>query len=127
MDGIAAIPTLYMCPTAACEAKFRQFDELCVHWLQHPWNRRSELVPVMAGGIRRLSFWQHKRVFVRSLIRGHHVDAASGRPSTAHRRSAAESDYGDIRLLGPCSYFVSPKIVSIEQLHAWEALRPAIK
>ncbi|KAJ1858527.1 hypothetical protein GGH12_005537 [Coemansia sp. RSA 1822] len=124
IDGTPAIPTHYTCPTAVCDLKFRLFAQLQAHWVEHPWNRRGVLVPVMAGGIRRLSFWQHKAVFVKSIVRGPRV--AKHGTGAVDGHMGGMSDYGDIRLLGPCSYFVSPKIVPIEQLHMWETLRPSL-
>ncbi|KAJ1755007.1 hypothetical protein IWW43_002986 [Coemansia sp. RSA 1935] len=124
IDGTPAIPTHYTCPTAVCALEFRHFAQLQAHWVEHPWNRRGVLVPVMAGGIRRLSFWQHKAVFVKSIVRG--PRAAKHGTKVVDGHMGGMSDYGDIRLLGPNSYFVSPKIVSIEQLHMWEALRPSL-
>ncbi|KAJ2714093.1 hypothetical protein H4R19_001907 [Coemansia spiralis] len=99
-----AIPRQYPCPTAMCTGRFVRFEDLQQHWPTHPWNRRGALVPVAAGGIRRLTFWQHKAIYIRSLL-----------------QTRAASDNGDVRLFGPKSYFVSPRIVPIELVRAWEA------
>ncbi|KAJ1825393.1 hypothetical protein LPJ56_002697 [Coemansia sp. RSA 2599] len=154
VDGVPTIPDAYVCPTSMCTAKFQYFEGLQTHWSEHPWNRRGILVPVTAGGIRRLSFWQHKARFVRSVLHGPHVAELPGqqpcaRPLSRHRRSLwkavlsknAEalpidtscssdaldaiqtSDFGDIRFWGPHSYFVSPRVLPLEQVRAWEATR----
>ncbi|KAJ2720128.1 hypothetical protein GGI07_004805 [Coemansia sp. Benny D115] len=150
IDGKPAIPEQYTCPTSMCTATFTTFEALTIHWSEHPWNRRSILLPVAAGGIRRLGFWQHKARFIKSLINGPHVaeipGSYSSRPSTGYRRNmwtsicqkgggvfvtgsqslsniAKTSDYGDIQLFGPQSYFVSPRVLPLEQVRAWEATR----
>ncbi|KAJ1732142.1 hypothetical protein LPJ61_002192 [Coemansia biformis] len=144
MDGQPAISRQYACPTAMCAGRFAHFEELQLHWPTHPWNRRGVLLPVAAGGIRRLTFWQHKAVYIRSLLHGPHaVDPAAGHvPASVERcrsrrnwlgeanrhpparlrmaSAMAISDYGDIRLFGPKSYFVLPRIVPIEQVRMWE-------
>ncbi|KAI8321182.1 hypothetical protein GQ54DRAFT_340102 [Martensiomyces pterosporus] len=151
VDGYPAIPERYACPTSMCRDEFLYFDGLRAHWSEHPWNRRGILLPVTAGGIRRMSFWQHKAKYLKSLIQGPHVavlpdSAASAspaaeaeRPRTApHRRwlwnvvsngtrqshltgvstttgAVSTSDSGDISLFGPRSYFVSPRVLPMEQ------------
>ncbi|KAJ2799237.1 hypothetical protein H4R21_003619 [Coemansia helicoidea] len=109
LDMQPAIPQQYPCPTAMCAGRFACFEDLQQHWPTHPWNRRGALVPVAAGGIRRLTFWQHKAIYVRSLLRVRTTDGM------------VTSDFGDIRLFGPKSYFVSPRVVPIERVRAWEA------
>ncbi|KAJ2854013.1 hypothetical protein J3B02_002880, partial [Coemansia erecta] len=96
VDGVPNIPDTYVCPTSMCEAKFRYFEGLQMHWSEHPWNRRGILVPVTAGGIRRLSFWQHKVQFVRSMLHGPHVaelpeEQPCARPLSRHRHSLWKS------------------------------------
>ncbi|KAJ2741086.1 hypothetical protein GGI20_005427 [Coemansia sp. BCRC 34301] len=141
VDGEPTIPKYYSCPTAMCAERFIRFESLQLHWsAAHPWNRRGILVPVTAGGIRRLSFWQHKAKFAMSLLQGPHSAGEFGpsnRPATSHRRSlwnvlnlqnnsggtVTTSDYGDIRLLGPRSYLVSPRVLPLEQVRIWESER----
>ncbi|KAJ2704358.1 hypothetical protein FB645_003363 [Coemansia sp. IMI 203386] len=154
VDGVPTIPDTYVCPTSMCTATFRHFEGLQTHWSAHPWNRRGILLPVTAGGIRRLSFWQHKAQFVKSMLHGPHKAELSGqqtcaRPISRHRRglwkatlskntealsidtsrssdaldAIQTSDFGDIRFWGPHSYFVSPRVLSLEQVRAWEAVR----
>ncbi|KAJ2335459.1 hypothetical protein GGI00_001346 [Coemansia sp. RSA 2681] len=142
VDGEPTIPKYYACPTAMCAERFMRFESLQAHWsAAHPWNRRGVLVPVTAGGIRRLSFWQHKARFALSLLQGPHCAGEfgpGGRPATSRRRSVwsalgggcsagggsvTTSDYGDIRLLGPRSYLVSPRVLPMEQVRIWEAER----
>ncbi|KAJ2754060.1 hypothetical protein GGI19_002675 [Coemansia pectinata] len=141
VDGEPTIPRHYSCPTAMCAERFAYFESLQAHWsAAHPWNRRGILVPVTAGGIRRLSFWQHKAKFVASLLHGPHSASefeAANRPATSHKQSLwgalslrrcsggsiTTSDYGDIRLLGPRSYLVSPRVLPLEQVRIWEAER----
>ncbi|KAJ2884604.1 hypothetical protein IWW38_005409, partial [Coemansia aciculifera] len=135
VDGEPTIPKYYSCPTAMCVERFARFESLQTHWsAAHPWNRRGILVPVTAGGIRRLGFWQHKAKFAMSLLQGPHGAGEFGysnRPTTSHRRSlwnalsgrrsssggtVTTSDCGDIRLLGPRSYLVSPRVLPMEQV-----------
>ncbi|PIA12950.1 hypothetical protein COEREDRAFT_11984 [Coemansia reversa NRRL 1564] len=130
LDGAPSIPDWYICPTATCGFQFKYFHELQLHWAAHPWNRRGMLVPVTAGGIRRLTFWQHKAVYIKSLLHrrhSHQVTVADSRPNTEHHQKTGRtlncSDYGDIRFFGPSSYFVSPKVMSIEQVCMWEDRR----
>ncbi|KAJ2086985.1 hypothetical protein IW138_005265, partial [Coemansia sp. RSA 986] len=72
VDGEPNIPLYYDCSIAMCTARFRYFESLQQHWTTHPWNRRSILLPVTAGGLRRLGFWQHKARFFKSLVQGPH-------------------------------------------------------
>ncbi|KAJ2086175.1 hypothetical protein GGI09_006739 [Coemansia sp. S100] len=141
VDGKPTIPSHYSCPTAACAEIFMYFESLQAHWsAAHPWNRREILVPVTAGGIRRLSFWQHKAKFIASLLQGPHNAnefETANRPATSHKQrlwsalslkhcsggNITTSDYGDIRLLGPRSYLVSPRVLPLEQVRIWEAER----
>ncbi|KAJ2248443.1 hypothetical protein GGI13_004661 [Coemansia sp. RSA 455] len=141
VDGKPTITSHYSCPTAACTEIFMYFESLQAHWsAAHPWNRRGILVPVTAGGIRRLSFWQHKAKFIASLLQGPHNAgefATVNRPATGHKQrlwsalslkhcsggNITTSDYGDIRLLGPRSYLVSPRVLPLEQVRIWEAER----
>ncbi|KAJ1792829.1 hypothetical protein LPJ59_004795 [Coemansia sp. RSA 2399] len=151
LDGEPNIPEFYDCSIAMCTARYRRFEGLQNHWTTHPWNRRSILLPVAAGGLRRLKFWQHKARFFKSLVQGpHRAENANcdGKGNTSlslhltkvqrmfgkqHRaRSSVDlsagsalltSDYGDIRLFGPSSYFVSPRVLSAEKVRAWEDAR----
>ncbi|KAJ2487387.1 hypothetical protein IWW37_005247 [Coemansia sp. RSA 2050] len=141
VDGEPTIPRHYSCPTSMCGEMFTHFEVLQTHWsAAHPWNRRGILVPVTAGGIRRLGFWQHKAKFFVSLLQGPHSAGefgATNRPATSHKQSLwsvlglkrscggiiTTSDYGDIRLLGPRSYLVSPRVLPLEQVRVWEAER----
>ncbi|KAJ2855296.1 hypothetical protein GGI22_004183 [Coemansia erecta] len=144
LDGEPNIPAFYDCSIAMCTARYRRFECLQEHWTTHPWNRRSILLPVAAGGLRRLRFWQHKARFFKSLVQGPHsaentncgdegntmlslhLTKMQRMLGKLHRaRSSADlgtgsalltSDYGDIRLFGPTSYFVSPRVLSAEQV-----------
>ncbi|KAJ2546143.1 hypothetical protein EV175_005709 [Coemansia sp. RSA 1933] len=151
VDGEPNIPDYYDCTIAMCTARYRRFEGLQNHWATHPWNRRSILLPVTAGGLRRLGFWQHKARFFRSLVQGPYCvdraesDRKDAAPASTHisivqrmfgKRDRAgyqadlnagsvalTSDCGDIRLLGPSSYFVSPRVLSAEQVRMWEDAR----
>ncbi|KAJ2779270.1 hypothetical protein H4R18_004111 [Coemansia javaensis] len=133
LDGRPAIPDRYACPTALCDGGFARFEELQRHWPTHPWNRRGVLLPVAAGGIRRLTFWQHKAAYLRSLLCGPPHPCAEPHQRRRWLRLGPAgpgalppaSDYGDIRLFGPSSYFVSPRVVPIERVRAWEEARRA--
>ncbi|KAJ2015166.1 hypothetical protein GGI14_004442 [Coemansia sp. S680] len=139
VDGKPTIPSHYSCPTAACTEIFMYFESLQAHWsAAHPWNRRGILVPVTAGGIRRLSFWQHKAKFIASLLQGPHNASefeTVNRPATSHKQrlwsalslkhcsggNITTSDYGDIRLLESfCSHRCS-------FIHALETYRESVK
>ncbi|KAJ2620429.1 hypothetical protein GGI26_004999 [Coemansia sp. RSA 1358] len=48
--------------------------------------------------------------------------AAGGIPNNS---AALTSDYGDIRLFGPKSFFVSPRVLCMEQVRFWEEARDA--
>lgn len=99
LDGKPAIPYTYACPISLCDKSFMCFENLQAHWMEHPWNRKGVLVPVTAGGIQRLGFWQHKTQFLRAIIDG------------------------NTRLLGPRSFLVSPQILSMEKVRKWELER----
>ncbi|KAJ2003912.1 hypothetical protein GGI04_002796 [Coemansia thaxteri] len=138
MDGKSTVPLEYKCPIAICESRFEYFEQLQWHWTDHPWNRGGILTPVCDGGVRRLGWWEHKRKFFASLVRGkhrpefpEHAIASTTEPSDGsrlRRRSSSiedvcRSDYGDITLLGSRTYHVSPRVVPMWQVARWEAFR----
>ncbi|ORX68026.1 hypothetical protein DL89DRAFT_294542 [Linderina pennispora] len=126
VDGQPTVPERYQCPTAMCSASFASFEGLRAHWSQHPWNRRGVLVPVTAGGIRRLSFWQHKVKYVKSVLMGRYRGDGQGArwgKAAVGVGAVSMSDLGDISLRGPRSYLVSPRILPIEQVRKWEEHR----
>ncbi|KAI8325848.1 hypothetical protein GQ54DRAFT_178436 [Martensiomyces pterosporus] len=137
MDGKPAIPARYKCPIAMCEQPFAQFEQLQLHWTEHPWNRGGILTPVCDGGTRRLGWWEHKRKFFASMLRGSQVlefpedfDLNVGEGKKLRRRAtsmdeACRSDYGDISLFGARTYHVSPRVVPMWQVAQWEAKRDA--
>ncbi|KAI9504624.1 hypothetical protein GGI25_000716 [Coemansia spiralis] len=142
MDGKPLIPNLYKCPIAMCESRFQCFEQLQLHWTEHPWNRGGILTPVCSGGIRRLGWWEHKKKYFGSLLQGLHspefpegaIDSSRGNAATIpngrklHRRAASmdelcRSDYGDISLFGSRTYYVSPRVIPMWQIAQWEAKR----
>ncbi|KAJ2798390.1 hypothetical protein H4R20_004840 [Coemansia guatemalensis] len=138
IDGCPAIPQTYRCPIALCREPFAHFAQLQAHWTTHPWNRGGILTPVCEGGMRRLGWWEHKRKFFGSLLRGRpspefpeHTDSAARAASRGLRKRATSIDamcrfdYGDISLFGSKTYCVSPRVVPMWQVVQWEAQRVA--
>ncbi|KAJ2611620.1 hypothetical protein H4S08_003066 [Coemansia sp. RSA 1365] len=135
IDGSPAIPQTYRCPIALCREPFAHFAQLQAHWTTHPWNRGGILTPVCEGGMRRLGWWEHKRKFFSSLLRGRpssefpDVADRAGLRSLRKRTTSLDTmcrfDYGDISLFGPKSYHVSPRVVPMCQVAQWEAQRVA--
>ncbi|KAJ2078526.1 hypothetical protein H4R24_004412 [Coemansia sp. RSA 988] len=139
IDGHPAIPQTYRCPIALCREPFAHFAQLQAHWTTHPWNRGGILTPVCEGGMRRLGWWEHKRKFFGSLLRGlpssKFPELPDDAPRTTSRglRKRATSidamcrfDYGDISLFGSKSYCVSPRVVPMWQVVQWETQRIVI-
>ncbi|PIA18736.1 hypothetical protein COEREDRAFT_79727 [Coemansia reversa NRRL 1564] len=135
IDGCPAIPQTYRCPIALCKEPFEHFAQLQVHWTTHPWNRGGILTPVCEGGMRRLGWWEHKKKFFGSLLRGRpssefpdvadHAGLRGLRKRTTSLDTMCRFDYGDISLFGPKSYHVSPRVVPMCQVAQWEARRVA--
>ncbi|KAJ2134293.1 hypothetical protein IW136_004703, partial [Coemansia sp. RSA 678] len=70
MDGEPCIRDTYKCPISTCGQSFAHFEQLQMHWTDHPWNRGGILTPVCEGGVRRLGWWEHKKKFFASLVQG---------------------------------------------------------
>ncbi|KAJ2780840.1 hypothetical protein GGI15_003406 [Coemansia interrupta] len=128
MDGQPVVPRVYRCPIAMCGLPFGRFELLQGHWTEHPWNRGGILTPVCDGGVRRLGWWEHKRRFFASLVKGRSFPEfpedsraeAQGRRRSKSIDEACRSDYGDISLLGSRTYHVSPRVVPMWQVAQWE-------
>ncbi|KAJ2437624.1 hypothetical protein IWW46_005255, partial [Coemansia sp. RSA 2440] len=138
MDGEPCIRDTYKCPISTCGQSFARFEQLQMHWTDHPWNRGGILTPVCEGGVRRLGWWEHKKKFFASLVQGRlapefpedsvHDIECNRAPSRLRRRATSmdevcRSDYGDISLRGSRTYCVSPRVVPMWQVALWECAR----
>ncbi|KAJ2258458.1 hypothetical protein IW139_005743 [Coemansia sp. RSA 353] len=138
MDGEPCIRDTYKCPISTCGQSFAHFEQLQMHWTDHPWNRGGILTPVCEGGVRRLGWWEHKKKFFASLVQGRlapefpedsvHDIECNRAPSRLRRRATSmdevcRSDYGDISLRGSRTYCVSPRVVPMWQVALWECAR----